>query len=193
LFGNRMTWLTARERLGKQGYWKAYQVLLLAARALGPRHALFLQDDLEFPDTMIRESFRRWESLQADPGRRVLYLFASEDDEPEGRWVRFRRGETRNGARLTRWFDLQGFLADRKFFEILRYRMIPVSSRRWEKRHYSSGVGEQLTRRLFHRGQVYQADPALIYHGGHQSEMNPEARSARQLDNRPGGSPAGSS
>lgn len=184
-FGDRLTWLTAAERLGKQGYWMAYQTLFLAARMLGPAHALFLQDDLEFPDSLIRDSYRRWEALEGDPRRRVLYLFASGDDEPEGRWVRFRREAPSNGARLTRWFDLQGFMVDRKFFELLRYRMIPVSRRRWEKKPYSSGVGEQLTRRLFHRGNVYQAHPSLVFHGAHPSEMNPEARSERLLDNRP--------
>lgn len=190
-FGDRITWLTARERLGKQGYWKAYQTLFLAARILGPAHALFLQDDLEFPDTLIQESYRRWEALEGDARRRVLYLFASADDEPEGRWIRFRREQASNGARLTRWFDLQGLMVDRRFFEVLHYRMIPVSRRRWEKKPYSSGVGEQLTRRLFHRGNVYQAHPSLVFHGAHPSEMNPEARAERLLDNRPPSSASG--
>ncbi|HSB55893.1 MAG TPA: hypothetical protein VLD58_16135 [Gemmatimonadales bacterium] len=189
LFGERLTWLTARERLGKRGYWKAYQTLFLAAESLRPAHALFLQDDLEFEPSFLGECYRRWEALAGDAGRRVLYLFASDDDEPEGRWVKFRREEARAGARLTRWFDLQGYFVDRAFFDLLRYRMFAVSDRRWLKQPYSSGVGEQLTRRLFPRASVYQAHPSLVYHGAHASEMNPEARSARSLDNRPAPSP----
>jgi hypothetical protein len=186
LFGERLTWLTARERLGKRGYWKAYQTLFLAAQVLRPAHTLFLQDDLEFEPSLIRECYVRWEGLAGDPGRRVLYLFASEDDEPEGRWVKFRRQGEQHGARLTRWFDLQGYFVDRTFFDMLGYRMFRVSDRRWLKKPYSSGVGEQLTRRLFPRASVYQAHPSLVYHGAHASEMNPEARAARSLDNRPG-------
>ncbi len=189
LFGGHLTWLTARERLGKRGYWKAYQTLFLAAQLLCPAHALFLQDDLEFGPAMLRECYARWEALGHDRRRRVLYLFASDDDEPEGRWVNFRRREATGGARLTRWFDLQGYFVDREFFELLGYRMFAVSERRWLKRPYSSGVGEQLTRRLFPRASVYQAHPSLVYHGAHPSEMNPEARAARALDNRPAGSP----
>ncbi|HWA56460.1 MAG TPA: hypothetical protein VG692_04350 [Gemmatimonadales bacterium] len=188
LFGDRVTWLTARERLGKKGYWKAYQTLFLAARLLRPAYALFLQDDLEFEPGFLRECFRRWDALAKDHRRRVLYLFASADDEPEGRWVRFRRREAEDGARLTKWFDLQGYFVDGAFFELLGYRMFPISERRWRTAHYSSGVGEQLTRRLFPRASVYQAHPSLVYHGAHRSEMNPEARAARSLDNRPSGS-----
>jgi len=182
--GNRLTWLTARARLGKRSYWKAYQTLFLAARLLRPAHALFLQDDLEFSPTLLRDCYARFDALAGDPGRRVLYLFLSGDDEPEGRWIRFRRREAGPGARLTQWFDLQAFFADRKFFEQLRYRMIPVSDTRWAKKPYSSGVGEQLTRRLFRRASVYQAIPSLVFHGAEPSEMNPEARADRPLDNR---------
>lgn len=189
LFGDRITWLTARQRLGKRGYWKAYQMLFLAARTLRPAHALFLQDDLEFEPSLIAECYRRWEALGADPRRRVLYLFQSDDDEPEGRWVKFPRGEVAHGARLTRWFDLQGYFVDRAFFELLDYRMFEVSERRWLRKNYSSGVGEQLTRRLFPRANVYQAVPSLVYHGAHPSEMNPEARASRALDNRPASPP----
>lgn len=187
--GERLTWLSARARLGKQGYWKAYQTVFLAARMLRPAHALWLQDDLEFAPTLLRDCYTRWEALARDAHRRVLYLFASGDDEPEGRWIRFRRHEASQGVRLTQWFDLQAFFVDRRFFELLRYRMIPVSARRWAKKPYSSGVGEQLTRRLFRRANVYQALPSLVFHGAEPSEMNPEARAARALDNRPGYTP----
>ncbi len=184
--GDRLTWLEAHERLGKRGYWKAYQTLFLVARLLRPAHALFLQDDLLFPPTLLADCYARFEALAGDPRRRVLYLFVGDDDEPEGRWIRFRRREAGSGARLTQWFDLQAFFVDRAFFELLGYRMIPVSDRRWVKKPYSSGVGEQLTRRLFRRASVYQSLPSLVFHGAEPSEMNPEARAARALDNRGG-------
>lgn len=182
--GDRLTWLDAGARLGKQGYWKTYQAILLAARMLRPAHALFLQDDLEFSSTLLRDCYARLDALAHDARPRVLYLFAAEDDEPEGRWIHFRRREVIPGARLTQWFDLPAFMTDRAVLELLRYRVIPVSQRRWSKKPYSSGVGEQLTRRLFRRANVYQAIPSLVFHGAHPSEMNPEARAQRALDNR---------
>jgi len=186
-FGDRLTWLEARYPLGKRSYWKTYQALLLGARILSPAHALFLQDDVEFPTTLLRDCYAAFDALAHDPRRRVLHLFTSGDDEPEGRWIKFRRGEVGGGVRLTQWFDLSGFFADRACLELLGYRVFPVPASRWEKQPYSSGVGEQLTRRLFRRGNVYQAVPSLIFHGAHPSEMNPEARAVRGLDNRPPG------
>ncbi len=183
--GDRLTWLDAREPLGKQGYWKTYQILLLTARQLHPAHMLFLQDDVEFSGTLLADCYALFEGLASDPRRRVLYLCSAADDEAEGRWVRFRRREVNDRVRLTQWFDLSAFFVDRAMLDLLRYRMIPVPQRRWRSKPYSSGVGEQLTRRLFRHGNVYQAMPSLVFHGGHPSEMNPEARVTRALDNRP--------
>lgn len=182
--GDRLTWLEARSHLGKPGYWKTYQALFLAARLLRPAHALFLQDDLEFSPTLLRDCHARFDALAQDERPRVLYLFAADDDEPEGRWIRFRRRDAVPGVRLTQWFDLAGFFTDRAVLELLRYRVIPISERRWKEKPYSSGVGEQLTRRLFRRANVYQAMPPLVFHGASPSEMNPEARADRALDNR---------
>jgi hypothetical protein len=182
--GDRLTWMEARAPLGKRGYWKTYQTMFLAARLLQPTHALFLQDDLEFSAGLLRECYALFDALAQDERPRVLYLFASDDDEPEGRWIHFRRREAIPGARLTQWLDLAGFFTDRVVLELLRFRVIPVSERRWKEKPYSSGVGEQLTRRLFGRANLYQAAPPLVFHGASPSEMNPEARAERALDNR---------
>ncbi len=185
LFGERFTFLEAKERLGKAGYWKAYQVAFLAAKALRPVHTQFLQDDVQYTADMLKDAYQLWAETAADEQRRVLYLFSSEDDEPEGRWIRFRRQVCKGlDLRLTQWFDLQAYLVDLRFFEQLDYRMVPVSPNRWRRRpSLSSGVGAQLTRRLFGQCSVYQAMPPLVLHGAHQSQMNPEARAVRSLDN----------
>ncbi|HEX5659011.1 MAG TPA: hypothetical protein VFX59_17575 [Polyangiales bacterium] len=185
LFGERLFWLDARERIGKPGFWKAYQVAFLVARAQQPSHALFLQDDLGFEPDLLQRTRRLWSATAADPLRRVLYLFSSEEDERFGRWVLALRRAAGAGLRLTQWFDLQAFFVDRAFFELLAYRMVPVHRNRWRRKpRVSSGVGKQLTLRLRGRANVYQAYPPLVFHGGLESEMNPQARARRALDNR---------
>lgn len=185
LFGARLLWLDARKRMGKPGFWKAYQVAFLVARALQPEHALFLQDDLAFAPTLFASIRAQWDATAGDPLRRVLYLFSSDEDERFGRWVRARRREVGNGLRRTQWFDLQAFYVDRAFFELLAYRMIPIHRNRWRRKpRISSGVGKQLTLRLFRRANVYQSYPPLVFHGGCESQMNPDARAKRALDNR---------
>jgi hypothetical protein len=177
-------WLDARTRFGKAGFWQVHQTALLAARAWRPRFALYLQDDVEFAPDLVTRARALWSATQSDPLRRVLYLFSSSDDEVGGRWVPFTRRPA-GRSRLTNWFDLQAFFVDRAFFELLDYRMVPIHPNRWRRRpEQSSGVGRQLTRRLFGRAHVYQAWPPLVMHGVAPSTMNPEARRERPLDNR---------
>jgi hypothetical protein len=116
----------------------------------------------------------------------VLYLFSSSDDEADGRWIEFRREELPGReCRLTNWLDLQAFLVDRPFFELLEYRLIPIHGNRWKRDPtLSSGVGRQLTVRLRGRGTVYQAWPPLVQHGSEPSVANREARQENDLDNR---------
>lgn len=185
LFGADVVWLSARQRLGKPGFWKAYQTIFLAARALQPRQALFLQDDLELLPGFLAQARALWQATAHDARRRVLYLFSSADDEAWGRWTVYRRRAVSAQLRKTQWFDLQAFMVDRAFFELLSYRMLPVHPNRWRRRpSVSSGVGLQLTSRLRFRANIYQAFPPLAHHGLATSEMNAAARRRRPLDNR---------
>ncbi|MET0414008.1 MAG: hypothetical protein ABW217_22050, partial [Polyangiaceae bacterium] len=179
-------WLDARERFGKPGFWRVHQTALFVARAWAPERTLYLQDDVVFEPDLFQQSDALWRATAHDPARRVLYLFSSSDDEPEGRWARFERRELPGlGCRQTNWFDLQSFIVDRAFFELLDYRMVPIHPNRWRRKpDVSSGVGRQLTLRLFGRGNVYQAWPPLVRHGAEASTMNPAARLVRPLDNR---------
>jgi hypothetical protein len=178
-------WLEARQHFGKPEFWQVHQTALLVARAWRPRLCLYLQDDVEFEADLLLRALALWQATDADRLRRVLYLFSSSDDEQHGRWVHFERRDD-SPCRLTNWFDLQAFLVDQAFFTLLDHRMVPVHPNRWKRRpSMSSGVGRQFTRRLFGRAHIYQAWPPLVAHGAAPSTMNPEARVARSLDNRP--------
>jgi hypothetical protein len=179
-------WLDAREHFGKPRFWQVHQSALLVARAWQPERALYLQDDVVFEPDLIERVDALWRATAQDAARRVLYLFSSRDDEPEGRWARFpRRDLPELGCRQTNWFDLQSFVVDRAFLELLDYRMVPIHPNRWKRQpETSSGVGRQLTLRAFGRASVYQAWPPLVRHGADPSTMNAAARSLRPLDNR---------
>lgn len=185
LFADRFLLLRSQRWLGKPGYHLTYQAAFVLIRKLQPAHTLFIQDDLSLaPDFFIR-TFALWGSIR-DPKRAVLSLASFEDDELRGRWTRFKRRELLSGTlRKTQWFDLQAYLVDRCFFETLKYRVFPSEPLRFEQRTgISSGVGEQLTRRLWRRVNIYQVAETLVFHGAHASVMNADARSDRPLDNR---------
>ena len=186
-FGERGVLVEATHHLGKPGFWELHQQLMDAVRWLEPTCHLSLQDDLELVDGWYDEMWSIVESID-DPELAVLYLLAMDDDEPDGRWIYFDRVTSPDGrSRLTRWLDLQAYLALPRMYEVLDHRMLRVHPRRWKRNPTrSSGVGLQLTSRLFlSRANAYQVVKTLVYHGGHVSRMNPEQRAERPLDNRP--------
>jgi hypothetical protein len=184
--GHTRLWLDAHRRLGKREFWRSYQAAMYVAQRWQPARTLFLHDDVDFGDDLLDDADAIWQATSDDPRRRVLYLFSSSKDEEDGRWIHFRRRElTEKACRLTNWFDLQAFMVDLQFFELLEYRMVPIHPNRWKRKPTtSSGVGRQLTLRLRERATTYQAWPPLVSHGEEASLANPEARMATDLDNR---------
>jgi len=185
LFEARFVFLRSRRWLAKQGYYLLYQAAFELLRQLRPRHTLFIQDDLSLAPNFFADALGLWGSIP-DPDKAVLSLVAFDDDETRGRWTRYKRRVLLGGkAWKTQWFDLQAFLVGRSFFETLQYRLFPAEPLRFSQRPgVSSGVGEQLTRRLWRRGNIYQVAQTLAFHGGHASVMNADARRDRALDNR---------
>ncbi len=183
-FEGRFGFYAADARLGKAGRWFGYQTAFHAVRALEPALVLFLEDDAVIGPTFVRDALRRWREID-DARKAVLYLCRFDDDEPTGRWVRFaRRAVPGGGVLLTQWFDLHAFLAGPRFFEQLRYQLFRPWPSRWHgDPARSSGVSEQFTLRLFGRGNVYQVEETLAFHGQHASVLNEQARRARPLDN----------
>ena len=185
LFGRRFVYLRSRRWLAKQGYYLLYQAAFDLLRKLRPTYTLFIQDDLSLAPHFFADALGLWEAIP-DPNKVVLSLVAFDDDETRGRWTRYRRRVLLGGkVWKTQWFDLQAFLVGRSFFEMLKYRVFPAEPLRFSQRPgVSSGVGEQLTRRLWRRGNIYQVAQTLAFHGGHESVMNADARRDRALDNR---------
>jgi hypothetical protein len=187
LFPGRFAFLRATRRLGKPGRPFGYQTAFDVVRALAPEYTLFLEDDAVLSPTFVRDALARWAEID-DARKTVLYLCCFEDDEPNGRWVRFARRVVPPGrVQQTQWFDLHAFLVTRRFFELLDYRLFQPWPSRWQgEPSRSSGVSEQFTLRLFGRGNVYQVRETLALHGALPSVLNAEARGRRALNNHPG-------
>lgn len=185
LFGDRFHLLTSRRWLGKPGYWLMYQAAFELLRVLEPKHTLFIQDDLNLRPGFVAQALMLWDALK-DPHKAVLSLCSFDDDEAKGRWARYARHEVLDGRlRKTQWFDLHAYLVDGYFLTTLQHRVFPADPLRFRAdRSRSSGVGEQFTRRLWGRGNIYQVVETLAYHGAHVSVMNEDSRAGRPFDNR---------
>lgn len=182
LFRGRSHYLFGAHRLGKQGYWRTYHTAFRLLARVKPKYALFLQDDVQIGPRFMDDALGTWLRI-ADRRKRALHLFECNDDEPSGRWVHFRRREIAEPAvRLTQWLDLSAVLLPESTLRFLRYEVTPISESRWlHDSARSSGVGEQLTRRLAPAGGIYQVRESLVTHGTEPSLMNPEARRATPL------------
>jgi hypothetical protein len=185
LFGDRFHLLTSRRWLGKPGYWLMHQAAFELLHTLKPQRTLFIQDDLTLTPSFIARALTLWDALK-DPHKAVLSLVSFDDDEVAGRWTNYERHDVLNGQlRKTQWFDLHAYLVDGYFLNTLRHRVFPADPLRFfADRARSSGVGEQFTRRLWGRGNIYQVVETLAYHGAHASVMNADSRAGRPFDNR---------
>lgn len=187
-FGERGLFIETARHLGKREFWRTHQLIFDLVQALAPRSVLSLQDDIELVPGWLEEARSIIHAID-DPRLGALSLFTTPDDAAGGRWISFERRATPCGrARLTQWMDLPGFLATPRLFDVLDHRMRPILGLRWAlDPTKSSGVGRQITRRLFaHDVHLYQVSRSLLLHGSEPSRMNPEARARRPMDNREG-------
>jgi FkbM family methyltransferase len=169
---------------GKQGYWrliaKAYQNLL------GKQFDYFIQlpDDVEINEDFLNESITQW-SLISDKCKISLNLLLDKARVGRLNWtnhiptIQSFRG---THVFLTQWNDLC-FICDERFFKALQYTIHPIPLKRWQNNpNLSSGVGQQISRRLFaQKFHMYQVRTSLVLHGDHQSRMNSEIRSRVSL------------
>jgi hypothetical protein len=190
-FSGRHAFYQSLAWFGKPHRDRVFQAAFRAIRRLDPERTIFLEDDVELAPDFVKTALSLWDEID-DPMKAVLYLSCFDDDEVDGRWIRFRRRELPGGRlRLTQWFDLSAFLASRRFFEALDYDVFQTPQDRWRKNpRLSCGMPEQFVRRLRHRGNVYQVARTLAFHGQAPSLLNPEARTARVFDNRSSGQSA---
>ena len=187
LFGNNAAILFAARNHGKREFWKTHHFILNTAKIVNCDYLLSMQDDLDFSSDIINTAFKMWKSIKTiDSEFHVLSLFSTETDDPFGRWINFFRIDfSELKVRRTDWFDLPCFLIDRRGLAILNFSVLPISPKRWSLDcNLSSGVGEQLTRRLFNKCSIYQCYPPLVFHGKSTSEMHYQERMKNPLDNR---------
>jgi len=169
---------------GKQGYWrlidKAY------SRMKTCRFDLFIQlpDDVEVEPSFFNDAVDQWMKIQ-DPGKISLNLLLDQSRIGRPNWTNvFPCIKSFNGCRffLTGWIDMC-FISGRRFFNALEYRIDPVPPSRWHADpNMSSGVGQQISGRLYAKGlNMYQVRESLLFHGNHQSRMNPGERAKTPL------------
>lgn len=164
--------------VGKPGFWRLWDAALKVCYSRRDDYFLFLQDDVK--------DIRLDTIKQATEG---LDLFA---------FNIMRRGSDRGWVQKA-WFEveLNGlpcydmsyvdciFSTNRKSLNKVGWYMDGIGSRRFLRPTISSGVGQQLSRRLHGAGiPMYMPEKSLAYHGAHESKMHPVERKNNPLVSR---------
>ena len=170
----------AERRHGKHGWWMWWNTILADLKSVAAEDelVLVLQDDVRLCREFTSRALELFHGID-DVERATLHLHVSAERGALGTqcWTPVRATHFGNVLR-TGWVDMGAFLAHRRLFEALQWRLDPVPSSRWARQDVlGSGVGEQISRRAYAAGLgMYQVRRSLVAHDHTPSQMNPSAR-----------------
>ncbi len=159
---------------GKQEYWRMVDRIFRDLENLRSRYYVQLPDDVEALPGFLRHAMHTYEAIQ-DPDKACLNLYLDSHRIGKANWTAaLPQIERHNGVSVfkTGWVDLC-YLAERRFFERLGFRIDPIGPERWRRNPLlSSGVGMQITHRLQGQG-LYQVRHSYLASDSVPSAMNP--------------------
>lgn len=145
---------------GREGFWVNWNLMLEIAKGTDDNEFIFLQDDLY--DVEL-------EKLRSDHTKGCLNVL---DVGPD-------RGWTTRG-----YVDCQ-FICNRYVLESLGWELAPVPVTRFNIPNISSGVGQQISFRLWMKGIPMILNGNYAHHGNHESKMHPSIRKIQPLCTMP--------
>ena len=183
----RLGWryVRASTNHGKRNWWRWWNTILAELRASSADRFIVLQDDIRLCSRFFDRIGDVWRRIDDD---RKVSLFLHVDDfgtEPGGaRWTSFREvpayGNVQSG-----WVDLTAFVCERRMFEALDWALQPVGRPWRDNPNLGSGVGAQISSRLFAHGHtMYRVCESLVVHADTASKMNPVARAQWPIHTR---------
>jgi hypothetical protein len=177
--GNDYTYYMLGYHYGKKAYWQMWNYIF--DKVIDADYYIFLADDFQLSDGFFDKAIQLYESIKDDK-KICLSLYMPKGREGKPNWTGVVPLRYNDEILKTQWNDLC-FIAERKFFEALGYKINPIGYKRWVNNPLkSSGVGEQISYRLHNAGySMYHVKESLVTHGNHLSVMNPEERKINPL------------
>jgi hypothetical protein len=163
LHARRCNYIRTKHR-GKRGYWITFLLMFNIARDLTDcNEYIFIPDDITDFDI---------NRLRADAGNQGNGFYAINI-------LNIDRGTPSNwGVPIEHGYIDCAFYTNRRTLQKLQFKILPVPERRFKDNpNISSGVGRQLTRRMFRLGiKMIVPERSYARHGDHPSVMNPSER-----------------
>jgi glycosyltransferase involved in cell wall biosynthesis len=136
---------------GKEGFWVNWNFMLELAKESTDTEFIFLPDDIHAFDI---------DRMRKDYTKGCLNVLD----------VGLDRGWTPKG-----YVDC-GFMCDRSVLEALEWKLEPIPIQRFNNPYISSGVGQQMSFRLWMKGIPMFLNGNYAQHGNHESKMHKEER-----------------
>jgi len=133
-------------------------------------------DDVSLGADFFNEAVAQFKAIK-DPNKICLNLLNDGREQPN--WTGVQHQDIAyNGYTYvkTQWVDMC-YIADSVFFNCLGWEVLPIPVSWSGDTKKSSGVGLQISRRLFAMGKnMYLTSHSLVGHGAHDSQMHPNHR-----------------
>lgn len=171
--------ITMSHNMGKKKYYVVINATFSYIKNINSKYYIYLPDDIKLVDNFFDETKRIYELI--DDPRKVCLNILTDDRVSKTNWTNFRTID-RGLFYHTQWNDLC-FIAEKKFFDVLNYRIEPIDQNRWKQNpNLSSGVGQQISIKLNNNGyNMYHTKTSMVIHGNHESKMNKIERSRVNL------------
>jgi len=165
---------------GLKKLWSVINDTFKICKQVSADYYFYLQDDVRLKENFFDESLRIFNKIN-DEKKISLGTLMVESQRNQPKWTSVQPIEFDEYYK-TQWVELF-FVCKYNFFEVLNFEMIPIDKNRWAlNENLSSGVGEQLSRRLHNMGLgLYHTINSLVTHGSHESVILPELRKKQKL------------
>jgi len=164
---------------GKKLFWEIIDLSFKVCKKIDSKYFVYLQDDLKLCDNFFNELKNKYENIKDD--KKISLEFRTDNRTERPNWNNF-EPQIVGDYIHSNWVELD-FICEKKFFDVLEYKINEISKNRWDNNpNLSSGVGQQLTQRLLSLGfNMYHTKKSFVGHGDHQSKMNEEERKITKL------------
>jgi hypothetical protein len=162
---------------GKPGYWKIINEAYQQLKRINYDYCIQLPDDVQIQDNFFANAIRLCNQLP----NKSSCLNLLNDNRKGPNWTPVIPGKYNDEIIQTGWVDMC-FIAKPEFFQMLNYSIMPVDRNWTVTQNKSSGVGKQISERIYNHGlYTYMVKNSLVIHGDHESVMHPGERTTNPL------------
>lgn len=172
------------ENHGKKGYWRIMNDVFRDAQTWKFDYFFFLQDDCKLTEGFFEKAINEFSEIN-DQNKATLCTFTPENIYDRLMWSRRSAEDVIFNDRKfikSNYIDCI-FMCPRSTLEFFNFTVESIPPTRFSNQNISSGVGQQLTKRLLKSSKtMYTAYSSLITSHSNDSKMNDQERKINPLN-----------